>query len=779
MPKTSFKPLKQIILGERSLDELLLELSASESAADKALVDDLIRHIGMTWGVSDTGGINTEGSYAQLVVEFYRALFVNVPEVMGRLNRVAAQLLPFQHRPTGEQQLIVDKDRLMHDGDELYRAMRAGKQAFSFTPVFGPRDPIHHTFGYTLFWRQECLYCLIHNQGFGSAEQQQDRLLWITAPDQLPETLDAFVRQLASVATPDPKHRLFRTQMGSGSLPSCWRAEAVTMPLMARSKQKSGYCARLAVDHMLSDQLLVDGDAEEKALEADVGFYIHKRLYATHLQHRRFSEVAHELSLQLLARLLKKVAIRSRFKVSDWSMLLEKIARKMATPFRGKVLNTKGNRKALRLCVDALNLDPVAIKLDRPQLYALMCGYAPAALGGNPLQAALNDLSELDWPSDAAIEHVCRLMSEHSIDARDQADKSYLMHAIDNRRETLALVLIELGACWHVPNRYQQTALQMAVKKNMPKVIHRILQQMAKRAPSVGLQKMLREAVQTAILQGLSECMEVFAEYSEEVLPIINSNSDTVIHRRSAESLKSAIEIMTPKAVNQINRQQLSALHVACIAGDLAKVKLLLAYGADTNQRNATKQTALHCALKHGHEAVALTLMQHMSAVYPNRTDAAGMSLFDYALKSRLINCVDWLYGKGANLYRSFDQFDNAMAWVQFHCERDPSDPQWQRLQQSLQTWHDRDRRVIAAIGTDDFSVPEGFCLNRAVNAGGDTVLHLAAQSGHQPSYDYLVARGADITRCNREGMTAERVMRSACMARSAGFAPIVTGCII
>ena len=73
-----------------------------------------------------------------------------------------------------------------------------------------------------------------------------------------------------------------------------------------------------------------------------------------------------------------------------------------------------------------------------------------------------------------------------------------------------------------------------------------------------------------------------------------------------------------------------SALHYACLEGDLPIVRILLAEGAEVNAQNQQKMTPLIYALQAGHVEVAQLLLS--AGADPTLRDRTGKTAKDYGL---------------------------------------------------------------------------------------------------------------------------------------------------
>ncbi len=93
--------------------------------------------------------------------------------------------------------------------------------------------------------------------------------------------------------------------------------------------------------------------------------------------------------------------------------------------------------------------------------------------------------------------------------------------------------------------------------------------------------------------------------------------------REGPEALRQALELhgAHPDALNAIDAEGMTPLHMACICGNLETAAVLLSLeGTLINAINISGQTPLHLAVSHGHEDTVRMLLQH----------GADSSLLDY-----------------------------------------------------------------------------------------------------------------------------------------------------
>lgn len=268
-----------------------------------------------------------------------------------------------------------------------------------------------------------------------------------------------------------------------------------------------------------------------------------------------------------------------------------------------------------------------------------------------------------------------------------------------------------------------------------------------------------------------------------------------------------------------------SALHVAARRGFAEMVAPLLRAGANVDARGADRLTPLHAALRAGHSAIAVKLLDHGADIdaYGQR----GLTLLHQSVVSGDAKAVAWLLAYGANpALVAYDMDRNDMN--AFHLAADTTPEILRLLLRSPQAaaLHavylrksvpvDTLRAVLAAQRADmldvliDYGVninarasdgltPTQFLISHRTsmvesvdllrrlqdagadmlqtgNAGGETLLMLAASAGWVQAFDYLLAAGVPAQAKRNDGTTllhiAARSMRHDLFLRVIALTP-------
>jgi len=203
--------------------------------------------------------------------------------------------------------------------------------------------------------------------------------------------------------------------------------------------------------------------------------------------------------------------------------------------------------------------------------------------------------------------------------------------------------------------------------------------------------------------------------------------------------------VLTARAQTEAPRPQTRLtppLHEAALAGDIEKVKALLSKGANVNEKDNERGTALHCASEKGHAEVAGLLINR--GAYVNASSWNGMRPLHCAAASGNKETVELLLGKGAYL-EAKERYGRTPL---FEAMRSPAPGRKEMVELLVARGAKVPALHLAAYLADieklKKSLQEGININSQADDGG-TALHAAADSGKKDIVEFLIGKGANV----------------------------------
>ena len=237
--------------------------------------------------------------------------------------------------------------------------------------------------------------------------------------------------------------------------------------------------------------------------------------------------------------------------------------------------------------------------------------------------------------------------------------------------------------------------------------------------------------IMAAAAQGHIETVMFLADQGAS-LEWKDKNDQTIIHLAAQNNQDDVIKAIldlesTPKdfMVNENDQLDNTPLHLACAAGHLDSVKVLIEAGADSDNKNEDEKTPFHMAAERGHvEVVEFILNNDKNA--KNDCDEDDNTALHLAASNKMTNTVETLLECGSDVRKR-----NNKDWTPLDC--------------------------AAAAGSYK-------CVLRILEAGSDldpmdkkqtTPLHLTAIHGHANVTRLLMDWGAKIEIENTDGKNA------------------------
>ena len=285
-----------------------------------------------------------------------------------------------------------------------------------------------------------------------------------------------------------------------------------------------------------------------------------------------------------------------------------------------------------------------------------------------------------------------------------------------------AAALIRGGAELNMHNRGQRTPLEVAIEERGGKDATAIFLEHAAKHYDKEAERIARQLLQRSkkpIPPPVSPFVDC-ADWAAEVLGEDGKPAEHLELTNSCLVMKSTDGFDTATA--GASGEKYTSLHGAVKADDVAKIKELIADGADFNQGDSEGLTPLHVAALFGHVA-AIDTLASAGADVNNNDNVSGQTPLHIAAKAGQVAAINVLVNAGANVNKGGND------------GRAP-------LYAAARHGH------AAAINA---LVKSGANINQGVTEGL-TPLHFAAYEGHVAAIDALVKAGADVNQVSSGG---------------------------
>jgi ankyrin repeat protein/beta-lactamase regulating signal transducer with metallopeptidase domain len=329
------------------------------------------------------------------------------------------------------------------------------------------------------------------------------------------------------------------------------------------------------------------------------------------------------------------------------------------------------------------------------------------------------------------------------VDAKYGDDETALHRAAANGYEEVVELLATHGADINARDKYGRTPLFRAVSKNYPKVV----EVLASNGADINAKdKDGRTPLYMATPLDDTEIMELLVTHGADV----NAKD-----KYGRTPLYVAYQLDNAEIIDLLRKYGATgSLHYAVSAGDIEKVRELIAQHTDVNQRDDEDQTLLYRAVLMAHVDVAELLLNrgaNIDAKTPS--DETGYTSLQLAADRGQLDMVKLLVARGADV--------NAKRQKEGHKDRTAKSYALGRNYKEIVEFlyaHGADipKINLAAYRGDLETVRSLIESGTEVDAKDDdgTPLHYAAMAGHEVVAQYLIDSTANVNAGNRNGWT-------------------------
>ncbi|CAK8698608.1 transient receptor potential cation channel subfamily A member 1-like isoform X2 [Clavelina lepadiformis] len=312
------------------------------------------------------------------------------------------------------------------------------------------------------------------------------------------------------------------------------------------------------------------------------------------------------------------------------------------------------------------------------------------------------------------------------VDVCRSRDDSCLHLAVQANSIEIVKFLMKEGADINARNSSLVTPLLLACQHNAHIIVKHLLQSGANI-------EMKDSDFMTPLLiasrYGHLETITYLLEYNADITET-DKDDRTCLMWAAEENRSDALTILLRRnkmrlMIEERDKYNNTALHLASVKGHTDTVKLLLNHRASADIKNDDDRTTLHMASLHGHDAIIPDLVNRDRSIINSGDEEANSALHLAAIGGNL-NCVSVLIQSGANI-----ELRNARQWTPLDCA-------------AAYGWAKAARCLLEAGASIQ---PRGKIKVCA--------LHLACQRGHVEMVHLLLQWKADVTFRSADGRNA------------------------
>ncbi|XP_056600005.1 transient receptor potential cation channel subfamily A member 1a [Triplophysa dalaica] len=257
------------------------------------------------------------------------------------------------------------------------------------------------------------------------------------------------------------------------------------------------------------------------------------------------------------------------------------------------------------------------------------------------------------------IRFIVMITGQQELNIRDEEGNTPLHWAVQRDQPQGCSTLLSLGADPNILNNSHQSPLHLAVSLGNNSLVAQLV---SHKLTDVNLEGDLRNTplILAACLNN-HEALEILFTHGAKLCRQ-NKLGHFPIHAAAFSGAKKSMEVILKKGeevglsidthINYVDKTCSSPLHLAVRGGNLEVIKLCIAYGANIDQQQCDRSTALHFACSQGAiEAVKVMLSAyHKVCDLINITDGANQTLLHKAALFDHFELSEYLISQGADI---------------------------------------------------------------------------------------------------------------------------------
>ncbi|ETN61320.1 hypothetical protein AND_007027 [Anopheles darlingi] len=337
---------------------------------------------------------------------------------------------------------------------------------------------------------------------------------------------------------------------------------------------------------------------------------------------------------------------------------------------------------------------------------------------------------------------VVELLLRHgaNVHAKDAGGSSVLHYAVESRSTAIVRLLLQHGAQVGVRNSHGRSPLEVAIECG-----HRRITRMLLRSGQ-SLEKIsLPEELQNQQL--VDDLLRVVNRFDVGLSPVADGSIDSFTPLHHARDERTIARLQRCYGIDVASTCfRTTPMHLACLCNDLARVKLLLRYGANPRLANSEGVTPLLLAVSNRNVTIVRTLLKHITPLPVDAAEELDGAL-EIAIRKSALDIANLLLANGASIDVIGRTLTTAYkASSPNHRTIAPTTAQQCQPQLVFCAAREGYNRILEYLLASDL-----FAVDSKDTIGSTPLFH-ALSSAPLETLDILLRYGANVEHCNKFG---------------------------